>query len=66
MRAQKAVAFTASQWPSLTQESMNDTWKCLFIVLGHYYFSYGAGILSIPKETLNILLLRKNILYCIV
>lgn len=29
-----------------------------FIVLS-CYFSYGAGILSIPKETLNILLLRK-------
>lgn len=29
-----------------------------FIVLT-CYFSYGAGILSIPKETLNILLFRK-------
>lgn len=27
-------------------------------VLSHY-FSYGAGILSIPKQNLNILLLRK-------
>lgn len=32
--------------------------SAFFIVLSHY-FSYGAGILSIPKETLNILLLRK-------
>lgn len=55
-----AVACVARQWPSLTQESMNNTWKCLFycFVLSHY-FSYGAGILSIPKQTLNILLLRK-------
>lgn len=30
------------------------------------FFSYGAGILSVPLRTLKILLLKKNILYCIV
>lgn len=39
----------------------------IVFVLSHY-FSYGAGIFSIPRQTLNILLLRKKyfILHCIV
>lgn len=33
-----AVACMARQWPSLTQESMNDTWKCLFYCFESLFF----------------------------
>lgn len=59
-----AVASMAKQWPSPTQESMNNTWKCLFYCfVSSRYFSYGAGICSgIPEH----IAFKKNILYSIV
>lgn len=59
MRAQKLMpVWRASGHHSLKSWRMTPG-SAFFIVLSHYYFSHGAGIVSIPKETLNILLLRK-------
>lgn len=49
----KAVAITYSR---VNEQHPEVPFYCF--VFSHY-FSYGAGILSIPTQTLNILLLRK-------
>lgn len=55
------------QWPSLTLESMNNTWKCLLycFVLSHYFF-IRCGYPKHTFENPEHIAFKKNILYRIV
>lgn len=59
MRAQKLMPVWRASGHHLLKSRRMTPGSAFFIVLSHYYFSHGAGIVSIPKETLNILLFRK-------
>lgn len=54
-----AVASMAKQWPSPTQESMNNTWKCLFLLFCFESLFFLWRRYLKRTYSLNILLLRK-------